>query len=260
MKNSSELKLVHCSYHKCLTKYFAKVFKGIFNKNPLTKDGYIHFNSLIDEFYQKSNNFKLTSVNNHAIDLKQLGDNFRVTRFMRDPRDMIVSGYFYHKRAAEPWCEVVSPSEDDWKVVNGNIPSGLKEGESYAQMLNRVDVTEGLKAEIEFRKYHFGSMRQWPVDHPNIMLIRYEEMLGNELDTFNDVFDFYELSRWSKKRGMKYAHKYSAGVAQQSKGHLATHMRNPESGQWKNHFSEELTEQFNDQYGDILTSHGYQIG
>ncbi|GLX82104.1 sulfotransferase domain-containing protein [Thalassotalea eurytherma] len=251
--------LVHCSYHKCLTKYFARVFKGIYNKSPFKSSGYVHFNSVLADFYDKRQHYQLTSVNNHAIDLTSLGDNYRVTRFIRDPRDMIISGYFYHKKAAEPWCEVVDPSEQDWQVVNGNIPSQMKAGESYAQLLNRLDFEQGLMAEIEFRKFHFESMRYWPVDNPNIKLIRYEEMLGNELATFQEVFEFYQLGWLATKIGEHFAKKYSASVAKKAKGHLATHMRDPESNQWKKHFSDEITEYFHTKYGDIIQSHGYEL-
>jgi len=90
--------LMHCSYHKCMTVYFSGIVGRILGQN-FEGAGYAHFNSDIEDFYAQQSNYELASVNNHAIDLSRY-KNYRVTRLIRDPRDLVVSGYFYHHRIA----------------------------------------------------------------------------------------------------------------------------------------------------------------
>ncbi len=74
-----------------------------------------------------------------------------VSRFIPDPQDLLISGYFYHKRGAESWYDLVDPEDSDWEVVNGKVPEQIPAGLSFAQYLNRTSIEEGLLAELTFR-------------------------------------------------------------------------------------------------------------
>ena len=91
---NSGVALVHCSYHKCLTAYYASIMHILCNRLLLPGGRYAHYNSMVDEFYRCHRRFRIASLNNHCLDLDRLGA-FRMTRFIRDPRDLVVSGYFY---------------------------------------------------------------------------------------------------------------------------------------------------------------------
>lgn len=249
------INIIHCSYHKCLTIYYQQVLSKLYNKilRHISTKRYKHFYSFIEEFYNDFDKYKVCSINNQALDLSVLGNNYRITRFIRDPRDLIVSGYFYHKKGAESWCNVINPKEVDWKIVNGYIPKNMPEGYSFSSYLRNLSKEEGLKAEIEFRKYHLRSMKEWPMFDPNIKLIYYEDILGNEKETFLDIFRHYGLTLPEKWIGYLLASKYSF------KSHInkTKHIRNPHSGQWKEHFTSNVTNYFKNQYGDILERYGY---
>ncbi len=196
---------------------------------------------------------KLVSVNNHALDFEKLGNDFRITRFIRDPRDLVISGYFYHKRGAEQWCNVRDPDEKDWVKVNGAIPENMGEGHSYSSYLQSINIEDGLIAEIDFREKHFESMTAWPVDDDRIKLFRYEDILGKEIETFNEIFSFYGISGIEKKIGIFFANKYSAGKQEGSTAHI----RNPRSGQWKQHFTPKVKEYFDSRYEGLLAQYNY---
>jgi len=246
-------RLIHCSYHKCLTVYFGRVMEMMYNRILPWSGAYRHFNNLIDEFYAALPRYRVLSVNNHMLRLGELGD-YRITRFVRDPRDLIVSGYFYHRRGAESWCNVVDPTDEDWKVVRGHVPAGIAPGQSYAAWLSAIPEEEGLLAEIEFRRHHYESMREWPDDDPRILLFRYEDILGREEETFLRIFRHYELPLSEKLLGRALAWKYSA--RQQSR--QIEHIRNPEPNQWKKRFTPRVTEVFRERYGDLLPKLGYE--
>lgn len=247
------MNLIHCSYHKCLTVYYSRVMQALFNRLRNTTSGYQHFNSLVDDFYASFRNYRVTSINNHALDLSRLGD-FRITRFIRDPRDLVVSGYFYHKRGAEAWCNIIDPTEADFKIVNGVIPDGMKHGESYTSYLNSLSQEDGLIAEIDFRASHFTSMRQWPQGDTRVKLFRYEDILANEVDVFASILRFYGVSWYDKALGFLLARRHSARNRISRTGHI----RNPNPGQWNNLFTNKVTKHFVRKYTDILERYGYQ--
>ena len=244
--------LIHCSYHKCLTVYYGRVMAWLYNRILRFGPGYRHFDSRIDDFYRDSPSYRIASINNRAIDLGRMSD-FRISRFVRDPRDLVVSGYFYHKRGAEKWCNFIGPTNDDWQALNGCVPEQMRKDQSYSAFLQSLGQEDGLIAEIDFRRNHFDSMLQWPADHPNIKLLRYEDILGNEQDVFADILSFYGLSWPERKLGVMLAKRFSA----QGRGSMKKHIRNPKAGQWQEHFTPKVSNYFEQRYGELLERYGY---
>lgn len=244
--------LVHCSYHKCLTVYFGRVMGAVFNRCLPWSGGFRHYNSHLADFYDGFRSHRVASVNNRALDLERLG-RFRVSRFVRDPRDLVVSGYFYHRRGAEPWLLIESPTEEDWYFANGRVPEGLRRaGGSFAAYLRSIPEEEGLLAELEFRAAHFESMARWPAGHPDIATWRYEDIVGRERVVFRELFAFYGLTFLERGLGLRFAARYAlrrrAGDP---------HVRNPASGQWRQHFTPRIEEAFTARYGGLLQRLGY---
>ena len=224
--------LIHCSYHKCLTVYFGRIMDAVFNRCLPWSRGYRHYNSHLEDFYNGFDKHRITSINNRVLDLERLG-RFRISRFIRDPRDLVVSGYFYHRRGAEDWAAIESPTAADWYFAHGFVPEGLRGmGSSFSQYLQSLPEEEGLLAELEFRKLHFESMVAWPSEHPDIVTYRYEDIIGNEEEVFRDLFEFLGLSPIERRLATWFAHRYSI-----RKRAADPHVRNPTSGQWRAHFT-----------------------
>ena len=132
-----------------------------------------------------------------------IGKDVRITRFVRDPRDLVVSGYFYHRKGGEEWCNIATPTVEDWRVVNGAIPKGMFEKrESFSTFLQNMSMEERLIAEIDFRETHFNSMKEWPTADERIRLFRYEDLIGNEKDVFKEMMSHYGVS-WPEKRSAR---------------------------------------------------------
>ncbi len=243
---------LYCGYHKCLTMYTRRVFESTY-ASPLVPFGsFRHFFHRVDEFERFGSNCTVASVSGHAIDLDRYED-VRVVRFVRDPRDLVVSGYFYHKRAAEPWCKFVGPAPVEWRVVNGAIPAGIGPGRSFAEYLNKVSLEEGLQAEIDFRRHHFESMLAWPDRDPRILLLRYEDTIGNEVEIFRKIFEHLELPALTRRVGLHYVDRFRASKRPGSDRHI----RDARSGQWREHFTPALTERFRDEHAEALEKLGY---
>lgn len=247
------MKLIHCSYHKCLTLYYSRVMSTLYNRIFRLSCGYKHFYSLIDDFYREASKYKIASVNNHAIDLQRIGNEFRISRFIRDPRDLIVSGYFYHKRGAEAWSNIINPGESDWKVVNGYIPIDMGEGNSFSSYLQGLSKEDGLIAEIEFRSKHLDSMMDWPMGDPRIKTYKYEDLIGNEKDVFKDILKFYGVTWLESRLASILAEQFSAN---KQKG-KTRHIRNARSSQWREHFTPRVQDYFERKYGELLERYDY---
>jgi hypothetical protein len=225
---------------------------ALFNPSPQHQKQYQHFASLIIPFYQMHRSYRLASVNNQALDLNRLSD-CRISRFIRDPRDLVVSGYFYHKKGAEAWSTIVNPTEADFQVVNGNRPNGMGKDQSFSTYLSSLDVDDGLIAEIDFRKNGFDSMLDWPMEDPRIKLFRYEDTINNETSIFSELFSFYGLSGDEFVRALELVELYSA----KSQTGKMTHIRNPESGQWRKYFTPRVLEYFMDRHAKIIEKYHY---
>lgn len=243
---------MHFSYHKCLTVYFRKVMTQALRQPFGGASGYVHLNSHLDQLDGARHGHTLVSVNNHIPDLAALGD-VRISRFVRDPRDLLVSGYHYHRRGSEAWCAVPSPTADDWRIANGTVPAAMPAGVTYTEYLNGLSEEAGLLAELEWRTAHFASMAAWPVDDPRILCLDYDDVLGHETDAFSRLFAHYRLPAWRRQVGLRAARRNSASSAA---GHQ--HIRNPESGQWRNTLTDRVLAELDARHPGLIEAYDAQ--
>ena len=264
MKGNSKYTIgLHFSYHKCLTVYFQRVMRFLFEPKTLNKiskhlgfkkkSGYKHFKSFKQDFLAEFGDYKFASLNNHKIDVEKIS-GIPISHFVRDPRDLIVSGYFYHKSGIENWTLIKSPTQDDYQIVNGILPDNMPKHISLYEYLNSCSLEDGLMAEIQFRKEHFRNMLAWPGEATNFIEFRYEDILGNELEVFDQLFKHYEFGKDLIVRGIKGCEKYSA---QKQQGKLE-HIRDPKPNQYMEIMPEKVLEYFNFHYDELLEKYDYK--
>ncbi|WP_299114173.1 sulfotransferase domain-containing protein [uncultured Winogradskyella sp.] len=243
---------IHAAYHKCLTMFFFRTANNALNTLALSrKKQYEHFESIQGLFYNTMNQYYLCSINNFAPNIDKINGDFRISRFVRDPRDLIVSGYFYHKRGAEPWFRFKDPTEEYWSAINGHVPSGMPSGKSFAEYLSTLNESDGLMKEIEFRKYHLESMRQWPKD-TRIKTFRYEDIISDQVGAFSEILDHLQIKGFKRKKLLLFANRYALQNRKNDK-----HIRNPQASQWRKYFTPKMNTDFVQEYGDILERYGY---
>lgn len=243
---------VHCGFHKCLTMYTRGIYSAATRLDLRKPRGFHHFYHRLDAFYAGCEDFRVTSVSGHVIDLDRFED-IRVVRFVRDPRDLMVSGYYYHKRGAEGWCLLEDPIDADWAVVNGKVPDALPAGTTLTAYLNAASIEEGLAAEFEFRRNHLHTMRNWPEDDHRVRTYRYEDIMGREGETFAEILAFMGLSPMAQRIGVRHAERRSTARARRRN----THVRNPASEQWRALMPAALVDRIAAEYGDVLERYGY---
>lgn len=225
---------------------------GLLNRVVPWSGGYRHFNADLRAFEEHHANFRLASINNRSLNLERLGE-FRLTRFIRDPRDLVVSGYFYHLSGKESWTNIVEPSKTDWYFANGVVPTGMHgQAVSFTEYLRSLPTEEGLLAELEFRANHFNSMMDWPERHPDILTFRYEDILRDEPGTMRQIFRFYGFNGLERTLGGWLARKHAI-----DRVGIDKHVRNPSSGQWREYFTFRVRRAFDRKYGSLLKHLGY---
>jgi hypothetical protein len=83
--------------------------------------------------------------------------------------------------------------------------------------------------------------------------MRYEDVVGNEREAFESILGFYQLPWPSRRLGMRTALALRAD-AQRGRN---DHIRDPRSGQWREHFTPALCRAFDDRWGSLLERYGY---
>lgn len=251
---------LHAGLHKCMTQFTRAIYTDVSRfQKPLRRlrfqsRGFRHFYHDVRDFYARAAEVSITSLSGQTIDLDSFTD-IRVVRFIRDPRDLIVSGYYYHKRGKEPWSRLPSEGPGTFDKVNGGVSPLVPNGTSLQSFLESSDLETGIRAEIDFRRPHYHSMMAWPQDDPRVLVLRYEDILGAEQEAADKIgrhFGWTAPERW---RARKSAWNYSAGGQEAHAGHV----RNKAPSQWREHFSDELNRDFVDEFGPLLEAYGYPM-
>jgi hypothetical protein len=164
----------------------------------------------------------------------------RGSHMVRDPRDLVVSAYFYHLRTDEAW--VHAPRED----LNG---------QSYQQYLQAASKHEGLMAEIRrLSRGGFPAMAAWDYDQPDFHEMRYEDLLADEPAEFRALFDSYGFTPAAAERATARAVALSA--ASRASG-ASGHMRSGRPGEWHEHLDADHLAAIDAAAGELIRRLGY---
>ena len=153
----------------------------------------------------------------HREDLS--GREFRGSHMVRDPRDIVVSGYFYHLWTREKWA----------RQVDGSLWGGV----SYQEYLNSVDREQGLLAEIERAAGStWPTWRRGTMSSPSSWNPRYEDVISNELPMFTRLFEFYGFNQKAVAVGLEAVEKLSIHT-RAAAGEKKRHVRSGKTAQWR---------------------------
>jgi hypothetical protein len=174
------------------------------------------------------------------------GRPFRGSHMIRDPRDVVVSGYFYHLWTEEKWAR--QPDGQSW------------EGMSYQAYLNSVDREEGLLAEIErCAATTLADMAAWDYGQPEFVELRYEDVINDEPAMFRRLFDFYGFDDKAVAVGLSAVEEASIHSRRTpDTGTQRRHVRSGKTAQWREHFGASHVERFKALTGDLLVRLGYE--
>ena len=230
--------IVHCCHHKVATVWFLRILKAIANHYDL------QFQRCEQDAFKADSNFFLQD--HSEVDVSKLPPH-RGSHIIRDLRDVIISGYFFHLWTPEEWV---------------HRPNKKYDGMSYQQYLNSLDLKQGLIAEMErFAGRDFKGIIEWNYNLPEFIEIKYEDLIKDQKGVFTEIFKHYGFNDEAINVSLEIVEKFSfKNVAKRSVGEVGTktHLRSGKPGEWKDIFDQQHKEKFKELFGDALVQLGYE--
>ena len=185
------------------------------------------------------------------------------SHMIRDPRDVVVSGYYYHLWCNEPWVnKPIKLDASDLPMQRHLIATGRTDSISYKRLLNSVGREEGISLEI--RRFSQTDMRRvasWNYHDPRFYEIKYCELIRDEDRVFYELCKHYGFTDHAAERSVEIARSFSfKSVAKRDFGKKRNngHLRSGQSGQWREEFNDEHKQLFKDWHGLDLIKLGYE--
>lgn len=161
---------------------------------------------------------------------------------VRDPRDIVVSGYFS-----------VAQSH---KIINEDIAS-------RRQDYLALGPVAGMAQQIEDGVSYYQALRSWiPARTENkVRVFRYEDLFGpNHVEVMEDFLRALAIFLTpADLRRLCDKHSFEAKTGRQrGEEDLSKHYRKGVAGDWKNHLTEEHLQRLETLCGDVLDAFGYR--
>jgi len=255
--------IIHLTHHKAGTVWFGSIF------NNIDKELGIKFDWT--DRHKKIDSKRELWVSPHSkTDLSKIKKYF-ASHMIRDPRDIIVSGYFYHLWCDEEWISrkyfkmkdneynFIHSSRESDEIMLKKLPQ--KGDYSYQEILNSLQKDEGLLFEMKNLAYFtIRDIASWDYSKKGVLELKYEDLILDN-KRFVEVFEHYGFSDEEIKVAMKIVQKKSfQSVTKRKLGDEVQkkHLRKGMPGDWKNHFKDVHKKLFKEQWGDLLVRLKYE--
>ncbi len=201
--------IVHCCHHKVGTVWFKRVFRAV-------SDAYGLF-AFFGEQQHLPRSAELFLQDHSRIDRVTLPD-FRGSHLIRDPRDVVVSAYFYHCKTEEAWVR---------------RPDEKYGGRSYQQYLLSLNREDGLLAEIDrCARTCLRDMTNWDYGDARFLELHYETLIEDEENVFRRLFEHYGFKPSAVERCVDIA----LGFSIEKTRATSRHIRSGRPGEWRTYF------------------------
>lgn len=224
------------THHKTGTKWMATIFRKISRTLGLR-----YFYGRQEKLPAGADIF----VQDHsAFDFEGLKTPpYRGLHLIRDPRDRIISGCFYHQKSRESWLH-------EKRREFGGL--------SYQEKINSFSSIED---RIFFEMEHSGKrgireMLAWDYNNPNFIEIKYEDLIADEnLLLFHTIFSFLGFPGEKIPKILKISYDNSLFSG---KLNTSVHLRSGQTRQWEKYFTAAHKRRFVDLFDDALIKLGYE--
>jgi len=278
------LQFAYYSHHKCATGWTTSILMEIcfhLGRRFRTAHGPKQFGEAggLKEWVE-THGVEFLAYTNAEIEEAGRLPPHRGFHVVRDPRDVLVSGYFSHKN---------SHPTDNWPELR-----------EHREALQSLSKEEGLLKELEFSRPFLTAMGDWDYDQEHILELKMENLTQDPDTQFRRVLRHIGLYERGKAKGLlpkvrQYgnrviyklhhelplplprhitqeravhpdvldalleAHRFEKLTGGRTRGEAdpESHLRKGEPGDWNNHFTERVAEAFEETYGDIVDKLGY---
>ncbi|HEV8689468.1 MAG TPA: sulfotransferase domain-containing protein [Ideonella sp.] len=235
--------IVVCTHHKTGSVWMANIFRAIKRQDKLQlhSKAQADLPPATDIFLQDHSKVDLA-----ALQARFPKRGVRAVHVIRDPRDVVISGCFYHVKTVEKWA---------------NNPKKDYGGKSYRQAISAQPTDHD---KLVFEMDHAGGktireMLAWDYSQKELCFeARYEDLIvDRELKVFKPMMEFLGFEGERLDSALKFVGELSlfGGAAGSDP---ADHIRSGESRQWVNVFTPELKAAFNERFPGAVQRLGYE--
>lgn len=222
------------THHKVLTVFLSRVFRvfaGVTARSyDLNSGKRLDYSSDVQIDHKSTPQWKRMPADLYGLHV------------IRDPRDIVVSSAFYHTKSAERWL---------------HRPNEKYDGLTYQQKINSLKtVEERLVFEIEESSgVIIRDMLAWDYQRQGIVELRYDELVGEgAAQRFEEAITGWPITSSEKALLVSLFRYFSLGGPGTKK---SSHIRNPKSGQWQQHFTPRVQAAFDAAFPDAVERLGY---
>lgn len=198
---------------------------------------------------------------------------YRAIRVVRDPRDIWVSGYLYHRHCQEGWC--VNADFDPTPPIRfprvdfafEHRPERWKRrylaslgGRSYQQNLLARSRDDGLAFELEgYTAVTLEAMRSWRLAGPAVMTVGLEHLMADYDAGMLAVFRHLGFDEPACAEAVRLARSEDVGRMDDAAlaGRPKIHTRTV--SKWREVLSPGQVALFEARHGDLITALGYRL-
>lgn len=200
--------------------------------------------------------------------------SFRAVRSLRDPRDIWVSGYLYHRHCEEPWS-ISTDFDDRGPIVFPRVPIVFQHrrerwkrdylcglgGRSYQANLLERDRAAGLRFELDhYTGETLEAMRGWAhAADPRIRDVRMEEIAADFEGTMAGVFRHLGFPETVLSELLALAAREDVGRMDAATLEANRHIHGRELSKWRGFLSTAEVRLIESRFGDVIERHGYRL-
>ena len=194
----------------------------------------------------------------------------RGVRIIRDPRDVIVSGFLYHQRCSELWCINSDFSKPGYPHPQVPLPLAHRDletrqafasslgGLSYQEKIRGLEQEAGLIFEMDgFARITIDEMISWK-ERDNVMTIRMEDLVANFDESFEKLFRWLGIPETSIPICMEIARGHDMNRMRADQIASNPHISTGKLRKWEEYFSSQVTEAYEERFGDAHLKLGYE--
>jgi hypothetical protein len=198
---------------------------------------------------------------------------YRAIRMIRDPRDIWVSGYLYHRHSEEEWC--ISTNFDltppiVWPRVDysfAHLSEEWKrrylerlEGKTYQRNVRDRALVDGLDFELEgYTGCTLETMRQWTLCQVDALDVKLEDTMADFDGTMRRIFGHFGFTMEQSDAALEVAR--SEDIRRMNEANIASRpqIHSREISKWRDVLSAAQVARFEALHGGLIQELGYEL-
>lgn len=255
-----------CCYHKVGTVLLSKVFRDLCAEWGWT------FQAVRGYAAAPPADVDVVLFEHSLVDLNTVAQPYVGVHLIRDPRDVIVSGFLYHQRCQERWC--INTNFDLTEPINHpQVPfsqqhRSLDWKRAYLTSLNQQSYQANLHARspaagLMFELEHYGawtieSMLAWDYHNPQVLELKFEAIMADFDASFATLFAHLGFTPAQQQRALQLAAAHDLNRMSDRQLAENAHISAKQTQKWRQYVLPEHKSAFLDRFGEALMTLGYE--